>query len=402
MLELEDAQQRLLSVIAPRPAETVPLPHAAGRFLAEDIAAPMDLPPFDNSAMDGYAVRAADLASATAQSPVELRLMGQVAAGGTSLAPVAAGTCARIFTGAPLPPGADAVVMQEDTTPVPDAPGRIRFQNSAAPAQNVRPRGDDVRQGTGLPRAGIRLTPARLSLLAACGLGAVRVARQPTAGLLATGSELREAGQPLQPGQIYECNRIGLAAQLPSIGAVPRVYPIVADTLPQTRAALTQALPECDALITTGGVSVGELDFVKAAFTDLGGELMFWKVAMKPGKPFAFGRWRDKFFFGLPGNPVSALVTFLLLVRPALLRWQGAGEVFLPSHPGVLAEPLVNRSDRRSFLGVKVDPAGRVRLSGPPASHRIRSFAEADGLVDVAPATTLPEGTTVPVLRWEI
>ena len=211
-------------------------------------------------------------------------------------------------------------------------------------------------------------------------------------GLLATGSELQEPGQPLAPGQIYESNRIALAALMQRAGAVPRTFPLVADALAATSLALADAFNQCDAVVTSGGVSVGEMDFIKRAFEQIGGELEFWKVAIKPGRPFVFGRCRGKLLFGLPGNPVSALVTFLLLVRPALLRWQGATDVSLPAHPGVLAEPLANDGERRHFMRVKVDPTGKVRSAGVQASHVLSSVAAANGLVDVPPNTTLACG----------
>jgi molybdopterin molybdotransferase len=220
-------------------------------------------------------------------------------------------------------------------------------------------------------------------------------------GLLATGSELQEPGQPLAPGRIYESNRLALAALLRHVGAVPRIFPLVADELAATSRALEEACSQCDAVVTTGGVSVGEMDFIKRAFGQVGGELEFWKVAIKPGRPFAFGRCRGKLLFGLPGNPVSALVTFLLLVRPALLRWQGAANLSLPALPGVLAEPLANDGGRRHFMRVKVDSVGRVYSAGIQASHVLSSVAVANGLVDVPPNTTLGAGTAVSVLRWD-
>jgi molybdopterin molybdotransferase len=192
-----------------------------------------------------------------------------------------------------------------------------------------------------------------------------------------------------------------LAALIRRAGAVPKVYPLVPDALAGTSLALADAFHECDAVVTSGGVSVGEMDFLKRAFEQIGGSLEFWKVAIKPGRPFAFGRLRGKLLFGLPGNPVSALVTFLLLVRPALLRWQGATDVSLPAHPGVLAEPLVNHGERRHFIRVKADSAGMVRSTGIQASHVLSSVAAADGLVDVPADTTLAAGSQVTVLRWE-
>ncbi|MBI4325563.1 MAG: molybdopterin molybdotransferase MoeA [Chloroflexi bacterium] len=401
MLDLETAQERILGAIEPLGIEAVPLRAAAGRIAGARIPAPMDLPPFDNSAMDGYAVRAADVAEAGPAKPVALRLIGTVAAGAFFQGTVAAGTCVRIFTGSPLPAGADAVVMQEDTRVDPARPEVVDFLDAAKPCENVRSKGGDVRKGTVLAEAGEKLGVGRISLLASSGLTEVLAGRQPVAGLLATGSELREGGQTLAPGQIYESNRVALAALLDRLGAVPRVFPLVNDTLHDTRSALEAAFAECDAVVSSGGVSVGEWDFVKRAFQEMGGELDFWKVAIKPGKPFVFGRWRGKFLFGLPGNPVSATVTFLLLVRPAILRFQGARQLELPAHPGVLIEPLANPGERRHFVRVTVNTRSEVRLSGVQASHVLSSLAEANGLVDVPAQTTLPAGSSVQVLRWE-
>ena len=252
-----------------------------------------------------------------------------------------------------------------------------------------------------LAEAGEVLSPGRIGLLAAAGVGRLRVGRQPVVGLLATGSELTEPGQPLAAGRIYESNRTALAALIQRTGAVPKPFPLVTDVLNETSLALAAALNQCDAVVTTGGVSVGEFDLVKRAFEQIGGELAFWKVAIKPGRPFVFGRLREKLLFGLPGNPVSALVTFLLLVRPALLRWQGATDVSLPSHPGVLVEPLANQGERRHFMRVRVDPTGKTQSAGIQASHVLSSLAAANGLVDVPPHTTLVAGSNVTVLRWD-
>jgi molybdopterin molybdotransferase len=184
-------------------------------------------------------------------------------------------------------------------------------------------------------------------------------------------------------------------------GAIPKIFPIVPDTLAATMTLLERAFNECEAVVTSGGVSVGEMDFVKVAFEKLGGELQFWKVAIRPGKPFVFGRWRGKFLFGVPGNPVSALVTFLLLVRPALLRWQGTRDVDPPAHPGVLTAPLANPGDRRHFMRVCVNSSGMVSSAGLQASHALGSLASANGLIDVPPRSTLAAGTTVRVIRWD-
>jgi molybdopterin molybdotransferase len=400
-LELEAARERILALVPPAQTELVELSQAHQRILTGRLTAPLELPPFDNSAMDGYAVRAADLRGASAGSPVELSLHGRVAAGEVFSGEVASGSCVRLFTGSPLPRGADAVVMQEDTRINPGQTDCVSFLDSVKPWENVRFRGEDVQHGSVLAESGAPLTAGRLNLLAAAGMTQVAVGRRPVVGLLATGSELIEAGQPLSPGQIYESNRRGLAALATLAGAVPRVFPLVPDTQAGTQAALESAFRECDMVVTSGGVSVGEMDFIKSAFTALGGEVDFWKVAIRPGRPFVFGRHQSKFLFGLPGNPVSAFVTFLLLVRPALRRWQGAGEVNLPVYPGTLAEPLSNHGGRRHFVRVTVDTDGKVRSSGVQASHTMASLAAANGLVDLAPGLIFPSGTTVPVMVWE-
>jgi molybdopterin molybdotransferase len=374
---------------------------AAGRFLAEPVGSPIDLPAFDNSAMDGYAVRAEDAAAAKPDSPVELRQIGTAAAGDVFADKVQSGTCVRVFTGSPLPAGADAVVMQEDTRVDTARPGGVLLLEAVKPWENVRFHGEDVKRGEAVLAAGERISATRAGLLAALGLQSAVVRTRPVVALLATGSELLEPGVLAEPGRIFESNRITLAPLLARAGAVSRVYPLVRDTLADTRRALEDAFSACDAVVTTGGVSVGDLDFVKAAFEELGGSLDFWKVAVRPGKPFVFGRLGEKFLFGLPGNPVSAVVTFLLLVRPALLHWQGAAQVDLPSQPGTLTEPLANQGERRHFMRVRVDEAGAVWSAGRQASHLLGSLAGANGLVDVPPNTTLPAGAHVSVLRIE-
>ena len=401
MLTLEEAQQRILAQLPPPRSARSPLAAAGRLFLTEPVTSQVDLPLFDNSAMDGYAVRSAELSRATAQIPVTLRRIGEAAAGQVFDGEVAAGTCVRVSTGSPLPRGADAVVMQEDTRTDPANSGVILVLDAVKPWENVRFRGEDVKHGATLGETGARLGVGRVSLLAAAGVREVRVGRRPRVALLATGSELREAGQPLGPGQIYESNRAGLAALIRRHGGLPEAFPLVPDDLAATRTALERAFTASDVVLTSGGVSVGELDFVKAAFEQLGGRIELWRVAMKPGKPFVFGRWREKFIFGLPGNPVSALVTCCVLVLPALARLQGAADVALPGSAGVLAEPLVNRGDRRHFVRVRLDAEGQVSLAGRQGSHLLGAMAEADGLVDVPPATVWETGRSVRVLRWE-
>ncbi len=401
MLELEDALARLLAAV-PKPAgEQILLRGANGRILSEPVPAPVDLPTFDNSAMDGYAVRATDVVGSSSGSPVRLRILGRVSAGQVFAGELTAGTCVRLFTGSALPRGADAVVMQEDTRVPPDLSTEVLILEPVKAGENIRFQGEDVTCGNVIAHAGDVLTPGRLALLAAVGSTRVHAGCRPVVGLLATGSELKESGEPLAPGQIYESNRAGLEPLIQQAGGIVKLFPIVPDEPGATRSALETALEECDIIVTCGGVSVGEMDLVKNAFDELGGILQFWKVAIKPGRPFAFGQKGVQLFFGLPGNPVSALVTFLLLVRPALLRWQGATEIGLPSCSGILTEPLANPGARRHFVRVMVNGAGAVRSTGMQASHALSSFASANGLVEVAPRSTLAAGTVVRVLRWE-
>lgn len=398
MQSLEDARARILAALPPPAAETVSIPDAAGRLLHSPVTANVDLPAFDNSAMDGYALRSADVADAAVTRPVVLPVVGEVPAGRAFQQEIAPGQCVRIFTGSPMPAGADAVVMQEDTERDGDT---VRILDRARPFENVRLRGEDVKTGTTIGAAGQRVSSGMLNLFAAAGVAEVTVSRRPVIALLATGDELREPGEPLQPGQIYESNRVMLAELVRQTGAQARIVPIVADTLEATRNALREAVEQCDAVITTGGVSVGDHDHVKAAFESLGGALDFWKVAIKPGKPFVFGRLEQRFLFGLPGNPVSAFVTWLLLVRPALLHWQGAGETGLPAQPVTLRESLANRGDRRHFMRVRVDAEGVAESAGVQGSHVLHSLARANALIDVPPATTLAAESRVTALRFD-
>lgn len=401
MLELEQALEKILGALpAPKP-ERIPLAEAHRRIVVEKISAPLELPSFDNSSVDGYAVRAQDVANASPQNPVSLSLAGRVAAGERFEGELSARQCIRIFTGSPMPRGTDAVVMQEDTSMDAKRPHEVAFLDSVKPWENVRFHGEDVKRGATVAESGDVLSAAQLALLAAVGVLHVNAGSRPTVALIATGSELVEPGAAVALGNIFESNRAALAPLVAGAGGTPTVLPIVPDDPAATRAALERAFAQCDIVVTCGGVSVGEMDFVKGAFEELGGQLEFWKVAIKPGRPFVFGRKGDKFLFGLPGNPVSAFVTFLLLVRPALLRWQGAARVALPSCSAVLAEPLSNHGNRRHFLRVLLDEKGEVRSAGAQGSHVLSSLALAQGLIDLPPETTLPAGTAIKVLRWE-
>ena len=403
MMEYEAALEQILEPVPPAQAETVPVTQMHGRFMVEGLDAPRDLPDFDNSAVDGYAVKSADTQGATAGASISLRLRGRVPAGSVFEGTLGSGECVRIFTGSPLPEGADGVIMQEDTFTKAESPDTVWLRDRVKPWENIRFQGEDVKKGSPLLAPGYAAGAGLMGLLCAQGVTEVRVGRRPVVSLLAGGSELVEGGRPLPPGHLYESNRAMLAALIANAGAVPHVLPLVVDDRALLRQALTEAFAQSDAVITTGGVSVGELDFVKDAFADLGGQLDFWRVAIRPGRPFVFGRWGEKLLFGLPGNPVSALVTFLLLVRPALLRWQGAArtEVGLLGQWCRLAEPLENPGDRRHFMRVYVDRIGWARSSGMQVSHGLGALRWANGLVDVPPQTTLAKDQAVRVLRWD-
>ena len=399
MLPVPQALERILASLPPPDPESQPLADADGRVLLESCTAGTDLPGFDNSSMDGFAVRSADVREAGPEHPIKLKMLDRVPAGSAPTCALQPGTCTRVFTGSPVPEAADAVVMQEDTQPAPDDPDAVLILDRVRPWENVRLKAEDVRQGEPLLPGGGRLTPTSMGLLAACGIANVVVGRRPRVAILATGSELREPGSKLGPGEIYESNCHALAAIARRAGAIVEVRPPVADTLLETERAMKSALDTADFLVTCGGVSVGEFDHAKAAFESLGGTIEFWRIAMRPGKPFVWGRLGTKRWFGLPGNPVSAMVTCVLLVWPALLKAQGVSDPALRKANGILGEPMNNAGDRAHFARVCwLD--GKVRLSGKQASHALRSLGVSEGLLEVPPFSSLPEGAPVTVQLW--
>ena len=397
MLSLEEAVERSLAAAPLLGSEIVPLANAGGRFVASPLKAGVSLPGFDNSAMDGYAARSADLNGATTESPVELSCIGVIPAGAHPVDTVGEGTCMRIFTGSPIPKGADAVIMQEDCS-TPGDDHTVRCNDSIKPWENIRLKGEDVREGDPLITPGMRITAGTIGLLAATGHHSVEVSLRPKVGLVTTGSELVEPPGELQPGEIYESNRAMLASLVSKANGLPTPYPIVPDTLEATVAALERAFAENDAVLTSGGVSVGDHDHVRPAIERLGGSLDFWKVAVKPGKPFVLGQVGGKPVFGMPGNPVSAIITYLLMVRPALLKMQGASEWRLAKRSGRLADELVNKGDRRHFVRVTIDDLGLVRSVGGQRSHMLGSLAQSNSLVDLPPGSRLAKGDSVDVL----
>lgn len=395
MRALEEVRAELLSALQPLDSEEVLLDHAAGRVLASAPRSTTAVPPADTVAMDGYAVRAAD----TRSTPARLQVIGRVAPGDSFTGSLEPGQAVRVFTGAPLPAGADAVVMQEDTESASPPTAEVTILEGVKPWESVRFRGEDVSLGRPLLAEGGRLGPAQLGLLAAAGVSTVPVRRRPRIGVLVTGSELVTPGQPLKPGQIYESNSLMLRELLLAEGVEVEVTPAVADREDALATALDRAWSRVDLLVTSGGASVGEPDLVRSIGRRLGGTIFDGEVALKPGKPFFWGMREGRALTGLPGNPVSAFVTAILLVLPAVRRLAGRTSVLPPWTPAVLAEPFTNGDRRRHFVRVRTD-AGRVSLAGVQASHRLGSLALADGLVDVPPQQTLPLGASVSVIRW--
>ena len=364
---------------------------ADGRVLAQDIVSALQVPPQDNSSMDGYAVRCADLLQLATVLPVRQRIAAGSA--GLALGPMSA---ARIFTGAPIPPGADAVVMQEDCEALPGE--RVRINASVSPGQWIRRAGEDIASGAVILAQGERLSPAALGLAASIGMSTLAVLRRPRVALFSTGDELVMPGEiapaQMKPGSIYNSNRFFLRALLRRLGCEVSDLGIVPDRLDATVQALQQAARGHDLILTSGGVSVGEEDHIKPAVQSLG-SLDLWHLAIKPGKPFAYGRVQDAHFIGLPGNPVSSFVTFLLLVRPFLLRLQGARQVAAHSIAVPAHFTLPKADKRREFLRARRNAQGGLDLFGNQSSGVLTSAVWADGLVDNPPGQAIAYGDLV-------
>lgn len=382
MLSVEEARERILARFAPLPAEEVPLPDALGRVLAADAVASESLPLFANSAMDGYAVRSAEAGTASAEQPVRLRLAGEVPAGSVYPGVVGAGEAVRILTGAPLPEGADAVLQQELTR---TGEGWVELLAPAPVGNNVRHPGEDVAPGTLLAPRGAELGPAEIALLAACGVHPVRVTRRPRVTILSTGDELAPLGETPRPGQIRESNGPYLVAAVRRAGGEPVRLGIARDREDELRAKLAEAR-DADLILTSGGVSVGDYDLVKQMLNEQGA-IEFWRVRMRPGKPLAFGMLGETPLLGLPGNPVSAAVTFELFGRPAIRRLLGAARVERPTVEVVLEGTDIERTDRRQFVRARLDSRGGTlvaRTTGAQESHIITSLRGATALLVIA------------------
>jgi molybdopterin molybdotransferase len=393
MLTVEEALQEVLSRTRVLEPESVDVTESLGRTLAEPVISRREVPPWPNSSMDGYAIRAGDTLGGAAR----LRVVTHIAAGVLPARAIGSGEAARIFTGAPLPDGADAVVPQEDVEVDGD---HVRVTATIARDAFVRPRGEDVRSGDRVLEPGQRLGPAEIGLLATLGHSPVRVHRRPRVAILSTGNELADLGEEPGPGQIPNSNTYSLMAQAREAGAIPLNLGIARDELPAIERRVRSAR-QADVLLSSAGVSVGEFDLVREALTRAGAELHLWQVSMRPGKPITFGSLGRTLVFGLPGNPVSAMVTFELFVRPALLRMGGRAILQRPRLTARARSRIDNPGSRRGYLRVRLRRRGEgfdAELTGEQGSGILRSMTLADGLAVVGPDTTVDPGEQVEVI----
>lgn len=420
MISVEEAQERILRSFHPLEPERVSLFEALGRVLAEDISADVSVPPLDNTAMDGYAVRAADTAGASPEHPATLRVLYDLAAGYVSDIAVTPGTAIRIMTGAPIPEGADAVVPFEETdekSPKPvlqaleaeEAVGislglkpQVRVFQEAKVGAHIRRAGEDIRQGERVLAAGTVVRPAEVGVLASVGRTTVLCPRRPRVAILATGDELVEIEQKPGPGQIRNSNNYSLAAAVQRDGGVPLLLGIARDRLDELTAKIRQGIGKgADLLITSGGVSVGDFDVVKTVLATEG-EITFWRVRMKPGKPLAFGHIKGVPHLGLPGNPVSSLVSYELFARPAILQMLGKKHFRRPEVEATLLDAIPHKDGRRHYVRVivqKEDGGYTARLTGEQGSGVLTSMARANGLAIIPEDTTsLAPGSRVRVM----
>ena len=392
MLSVEEALARLLAQARTLDdVETVSTLQAHGRVLASAVVSALDVPPMDNSQMDGYALRRADVPAV----PVKLRITQRIAAGHVGV-PLAAGSAARIFTGAPVPPGADAIVVQESTTAEGDL---VTVNERPQPGAWIRRAGFDVKRGATILPAGHRLRPQDCGLAASIGVADLAVVRRPRVAVFFTGDELVMPGEPLPEGRIYNSNRFVLRGLLERLGCEVIDLGIVPDDFERTRRTFVEAAAKADLIVTSGGVSVGEEDHVKPA-VQAEGSLDLWQIAMKPGKPLAFGEVRGVPFIGLPGNPVSSFVTFLLFARPFILRRQGVADVAPRALPLRADFDWPKGDKRREFLRVRANDNGGVELFSNQNSAVLTSTSWADGLIDNPAGGTIARGSTVRYLPF--
>ena len=389
LMPMEAALEHLLAAARPvGEQEQLALDAALGRILAADQQSAIQAPPADNSAMDGYALRTADLSP---EGPNRLPVSQRIIAGGVG-EPLQPGSAARIFTGAPVPPGADAVVMQEQTERHGDV---VEIRADVKPGQNIRRAGEDIDVGQTILEAGCRLRPQELGLAATAGIGELPVFRKVRVAIFSTGDELLEPGEPLTPGKIYNSNRYMLLGLLRALQCDIIDLGVLPDTLDSTLDAMRQAAGQADLIVTTGGVSVGEEDHVRAAVEQLG-ELSLWRINIKPGKPLAFGSVQGAHFIGLPGNPVSAFVTFLLFARPFILKLQGASALTPPEFTVIARFDWPRAGSRQEYLRARYLPDGSgVEIYPHQGSGVLTSTVWADGLVVVPPKRAIKAGDRV-------
>lgn len=406
LMSVDDALSRILANVSVLPLETIALENALGRVLAEPVHATENIPPFDNSSMDGYAIRAADIAGASTDHGITLQVVMDIPAGAQASQPVQTGQAARIMTGAPIPPGADAVIPVEDTNgqwnpgTIPTHPYPITIFRQVSAGGYIRPAGEDITSGALVFEAGTVLRPQEIGVLASLGQAVVTVIRQPRVAILTTGDELLEVDRPLAPGKIRDSNSYTLASLVTHQGGIALRLPIARDTLDAVRTLFDNALAQSpDMIISSAGVSVGAADLIRTVMAEYG-EIGFWRINLRPGKPLAFGHIRGIPFFGLPGNPVSAMVTFDVLVRPALLKQAGKSD----ARPQIMALAAENmKSDgRRSYIRVKLarrEGEFYASATGTQSSGALMSMVLADGLLVIPEdMRDIPAGTRLPVL----
>ena len=406
MISVEEALEKVLSYVKVLDREEKPILQCLGQVLDEDIYSPIDVPPRDNSAMDGYAVKAEDTVGATPSSPVYLNVIGEVKAGAIAEEEVGALTALRIMTGAPLPKGADSVVQFEDTD---EALRRERpllqigILRQVPKGQNVRRAGEDIARGQLVLPQGTVLRPSEIGVLASLGKETAWVIRRPVVAILATGDELVALGQPLPEGKIYNSNSFSIAAQVLRYGGIPQVLGIARDHARDIAGKIKEAL-SADMILTSAGVSMGDYDLVKDVLAKQG-EVSFWTVRMKPGKPLAFGMIKGLPHLGLPGNPVSAMITFELFARPTILKMMGKKNLSKPTIEAIMESPIENTDGRRIFARAMVRREGDryfARLTGPQGSGILTSMSRANGLVIVPEdVKAVREGETVKVLMLD-
>ncbi|MFN2541194.1 MAG: gephyrin-like molybdotransferase Glp [Chthoniobacterales bacterium] len=391
MISEEEARAKILETVRPLPSRSVPVLDALNCFAAEEYGARLPLPSFDNSAMDGYAVIAEDC-----RPGARLRVISEQPAGVDRQLQLSTGTTVRIFTGAPMPANSDAVVMQEDVT---REENEIAVNAAVYPGQYIRSRECDLAAGQKILGAGERIRATTLALLTSQGFESVSVGAEARVAIISTGDELAKPGEPLRAGQIYESNSVLLRSLLQGCGAVSVSTQQCADDRDSLRRAFTGSVKN-QIVIVNGGVSVGEHDLVQTTLRSLGARIDIWQVAIKPGKPFLFGRLGDCLIFGLPGNPVSAFVTFLQFVRPAILKLMGAGTLELSTVPAKLIVDLTNESDRPHYIRGKIE-AGNFAPVGRQESHALFSLSQSNALVRVEVGESLKAGAIVSVQVWD-